>query len=229
MDKSFDLREITINNRTVYITSQCYTKTQDDDGSIHNPCFTCHILPATPNFLNDSNLQTELTFPEQALTNPFSNLFEDRTSRISAISDAEILDYVVTDNYKSEEGDIMLAQLLANELPDNWDIDGDKQWDGYIPDCQFNFDHEGFDRTVDNTYTGWRAFGYYPFLGTFWPTNGSTDDVMIRLDKPFRENERGDFDLEVYKLNLSIVESLLKQSDITIPPVDEVRYQRRPQ
>ncbi|MCU7853393.1 MAG: hypothetical protein KZQ80_14415 [Candidatus Thiodiazotropha sp. (ex Monitilora ramsayi)] len=224
VDKSFDLRDLSINNRTVYITSQCYTKTQDGVGSTHNPCFTCHIPPTTPNFLNDSDLQTTLSFPEQALTNPFSNLFEDRTSRISAISDAEILDYVATDNYKSEDGEIMLAQLLASELPDNWDIDGDKHWDGYIPDCQFNFDDEGFDRKPNKNYTGWRAFGYYPFPGTFWPTNGSTDDVMIRLDAPFQQDINGDFELEVYKLNLSIVESLVKQRDITISPVEEAQY-----
>lgn len=224
VDEAIDLTDITISNRTVYLTSQCYTKTESADGGVHNPCFTCHISPTQPNFLNDSNLQLELPFPQQALTNPFNNLFEDRSARVEAISDEEILEYVATDNYKSSDGTIMLATLLR-DLPANWDIDGDRQWDGYIPDCHFNFDNQGFDRDAQGALTGWRAFGYYPFLGTFWPTNGSTDDVLIRLDTPFQENENGVFDLEVYKLNLAIVETMVKQRDISISPVDESRYQ----
>jgi hypothetical protein len=224
VDSSVDLTDISVNNRTVYLTSQCYTKTEAEDGSLHNPCFTCHILPDQPNFLNDSDLQLELTFPQRALNNPFINLFEDRTSRVAAISDDEILDYVGTDNYKAADGTIMLKALLE-ELPDNWDIEGDGHWDGYIPDCEFTFNNEGFDLDSNGDYTGWRAFAYYPFLGTFWPTNGSTDDVLIRLDTPFQEDENGNFDLEVYKLNLAIVEALVKQRDINISSTDENRYQ----
>ncbi|MCB1756918.1 MAG: hypothetical protein KDJ38_15455, partial [Gammaproteobacteria bacterium] len=29
-------------NDAAYIPPQCYTETRDDDGSSHNPCFTCH-------------------------------------------------------------------------------------------------------------------------------------------------------------------------------------------
>ena len=225
VDPAVDLTDISVSNRTVYITSQCYTQTEDTDGRLHNPCYTCHFQPEQPNFLDDSALQTELPFPQRALANPFSNLFEDRTARIAAISDQEILDYVDSDNYKADDGTIMLAALLEGELPENWDIDGDRLWEGYIPDCHFDFDSEGFDRDPSGRHTGWRAFGYYPFLGTFWPTNGSTDDVLIRLDTPFREDENGRFDLEVYKLNLAIVEALVKQRDITVSPVDEARFQ----
>ena len=62
------------------------------------------------------------------------------------------------------------------------------------------------------------------FWGTFWPTNGSTDDVIIRLGKDFRVNEKGEFDKEVYNLNLSIVEALIKQADIKIDATDENKY-----
>ena len=225
VDTSVDLREGSINNLTVYITSQCYTKTRADDDSVFNPCYTCHQAPVKPNFLDDSGLQNELDFAGYALENPFTNLFEDRSARVAAISDKAILEYIATDNYQTEDGTIILAELLGSGLPDNWDLDGDKKWDGYIPDCHFNFDTEGFDRDPESEYTGWRAFGYYPFLGTFWPTNGSTDDVLIRLDTPFRQDEGGQFDLEVYKLNLAIVEAIVKQTDVDIDPVTEVRYQ----
>jgi hypothetical protein len=96
------------------------------------------------------------------------------------------------------------------------------KWDGYIPDCYFSFDNEGFDRDKSGNYTGWRAFGYYPISGTFWPTNGSTDDVLIRLPKVFRENDEGVFDLTTYKVNLAIVESLIKEKDVMLETaVDE--------
>ncbi len=107
--------------------------------------------------------------------------------------------------------------MLAEELP--------QTWKGYRPDCYFNFDEEGFDKDAEGSYTGWRAFRYYPFLGTFWPTNGSTDDVLIRLDTLFTLDENNTFDKEVYKLNLAIVEALVKQKEIAFEPgMDEDLY-----
>ncbi|MCK5355480.1 MAG: hypothetical protein KAJ63_10215, partial [Methyloprofundus sp.] len=63
-----------------------------------------------------------------------------------------------------------------------------------------------------------------PYLGTFWPTNGSTDDVMIRLPKAFRTDSKGKLDLAVYKINLAIVEAMIKEQDIAIDPVDEAQF-----
>ena len=51
----------------------------------------------------------------------------------------------------------------------------------------FDFDDEGFDHAPDGTPTGWRAFAYMPLPSTFWPANGSTDDVLIRLPEAYRE------------------------------------------
>jgi hypothetical protein len=90
-----------------------------------------------------------------------------------------------------------------------------------MPDAYFRFDDEGFDLDPEGHLTGWRAFGYYPFVGTFWPTNGSTDDVFIRLAASFQRNLAGEFDRAVYKTNLAIVESLIRRRDIAIEPVDE--------
>ncbi len=93
-----------------------------------------------------------------------------------------------------------------------------------MPDCYYHFDEEGFDKDSKGRLTGWRSFRYYPFLGTFWPTNGSTDDVLIRLGSAFKQNRRGETDMDVYKLNFSIVEALVKQKEIAINPVDEHIY-----
>lgn len=221
-----DLKSKKLNNQSAYIPSQCYTKTVNDknDNILHNPCFSCHTKNKEPNFtLSDADLQEAYDFPDLAYTNPWTNLFKDRTSAVSKMSDKEILNYIRKDNYKDSNGKIILKSKLEN-LDVNWDFNNNGIWDGYIPDVNFIFDKEGFDKNDKGEYTGWRAFAYYPFLGTFWPTNGSTDDVLIRLSKAFQNDEFGNFDLEIYKLNLSIIESLIKQKDITIDNIDENKY-----
>ncbi len=207
-----------INNKSAYITSQCYTKTKDSDGALHNPCMNCHVNSKRPNYMDDWDLQEALPFNEYSKINRFSNLFKDRTPQVEAMSDEEILNYIRTDNYK-RDNQIILAQQLKN-LPSTWDFNNNQKWDGYMPDCYFNFDNEGFDKNEKDEFTGWRAFGYYPFLGTFWPTNGSTDDVLIRLSKPFQQFD-GKFDKTTYKVNLAIVEAMIKETNITIEEVDE--------
>jgi hypothetical protein len=55
------------------------------------------------------------------------------------------------------------------------------------------------------------AFNYKPFPSTFWPTNGSTGDAMIRLPKAFRELN-GLFSKDVYFANLALVEMTMKET-----------------
>jgi hypothetical protein len=141
---------------------------------------------------------------------------------VSQISNEEIQSYVRENNY-IQNGQILLANKLKSP-PQEWDNNNDGAWNGYTPDCYFNFDNEGFDKTQNGNFTGWRAFGYYPFLGTFWPTNGSTDDVLIRLSPEFMKDANGTFNLNVYKLNLSIIESLIKQKNVAIDTLDENKY-----
>lgn len=203
-----------MNTRGAYITSMCYTKTQDETaGTVSNPCYSCHTKGKLPNYYNDTNLQVEYRFPEKLMKNPFSNLFKDRSSLVAQISDDAILEYVRKSNYFDEDGGISLLKDLPSD------------WEGYKPDCYFNFDEEGFDKDKKDEYTLWRAFRYYPFLGTFWPTNGSTDDVLIRLDDIFAQDDNGSMDIEIYKINLSIVEALVKQKDVALHTrVDESIY-----
>jgi len=220
-----DLKHNKLINESAYISSQCYTKTEDisNKNLLHNPCYSCHKKNKEPNFsFQDDDLQMAYDFPESALKNPWTNLFKDRTEEVSKISDKEILKYINSNNY-SKNNQIILNNKLKN-IPKKWDYNNNGKWDGYIPDCYFNFDDEGFDKDSNSNYTGWRSFAYRPFLGTFWPTNGSTDDVLIRLDKVFMQDNDGKFNLDIYKLNLSIVESLIKQADVGIEPTDEKRY-----
>jgi hypothetical protein len=210
-------------NKAAFIPSQCYTITEGSNGEKFNPCYSCHKTSAEPNYTNDDDLQETYTFAEYANTNHWTNLFVDRTAAVAAQSDSEINAYVRQDNYKTSEGKIILAEKLKT-VPAEWDFNGDGKWGGYTPDCYFNFDSEGFDKSPSGGYTGWRAFAYAPFLGTFWPTNGSTDDVLIKLDDIFMQDSAGNFSLEIYKINLAIVESLIKKKDIAIDAVNEATY-----
>ena len=202
------------NERAAYITSMCYTQVEDNQTHrTFNPCYSCHTKGKTPNYTNDSDLQLEYNFPMEILKNPYTNLFKDRRAAVAEISDAAILKYVRGSNYFKDDGSIALASMLP------------KDWRGYRPDCYYHFDAQGFDYDPQGALTGWRAFRYYPFLGTFWPTNGSTDDVLIRLPKLFGTTMDGHFDTETYALNLSIVEAVVKQKTIPLShAIDEAQY-----
>jgi len=191
----------TLDNPEAPVPPQCYTRT---DGKA-NPCWTCHTLGRGQNYLDDSGLQVEYDFSEPALENHWTNLFVDRSKEIAAISDAEILRYVREDNY---------TPLMKN-------LSARKDYPGWVPDLDLarGFDREGFARDG----SGWRAFRYKPFLGTFWPTNGSTDDVIIRLPEPFRRDAQGNPSKETYKVNLAILEAAM-----TVPPKDVASTGPRP-
>lgn len=208
-------------NPVAYIPPQCYTDPVAENKT-HNPCYVCHTESKRPNFLNDNDVQLSFSFPEPGAKNHWSNLFKDRSTEISKISDEEILSYIREDNYLSPNSEITLAKKLAS-VPVEWDRNGNGVWDGYTPDAYFNFDEFGFDQSPNRQYTGWRVFAYYPFPGTFMPTNGSTDDVLIRLPDSFRNNSKGEFDIEIYKLNFAVIESIMKEKNVPIPPTEEAK------
>ena len=216
-----DLQTTLLGNPTAYIPPQCYTKTEDTNGNLHNPCQTCHVSARRPNFVNDPDLQESYAMPGPALQNPWTNLFIDRSAAVAATDPAELRTYIETDNYFDADGRPILAGKLA-ALPAEWDSNGDGRWAGYIPDTYFAFDDEGFDHAPDGSLTGWRAFAYQPLPGTFWPTNGSTDDVLIRLPNAYRQDATGIEDIDVYKTNLAITEALIRRTDVMIAPTDEI-------
>jgi hypothetical protein len=174
-------------NPEATVPSMCYTKT----AGVSNPCWTCHTNSVSPNEQGDWELQEEYAFSDFALTNHWTNLFKDRTAAASAISDEKALAYIRTDNYRP------LVEALKHF----------KDYPGYRPDLDFEqgFDDDGFARDG----TGWRALRYKPFLGTFWPTNGSTDDVFIRLPGEFSRTRRNFYSRDVAKLNYAILEAVI--------------------
>ncbi len=192
-------------NREAVIPPQCYTRTEGK----HNPCYVCHQhpKPGRENVMADGGLQLEYSFSDVGMTNHWKNLFEDRSERVAKISDEEIDDWVDTDNYSA----------LAARLKE-------AKFRGWIPDLRdlqkgaAAFDENGF--ALDGSH--WVAFNYKPLPSTFWPTNGSTDDVMIRLEEKYRTDAEGNYSADVYRANLAITEALLKdRKTITTLPVDE--------
>ena len=197
----------TLYNAEGVVPSQCYTRTE----ARTNACYVCHQdhIEGRENRMNDGDLQEAYSFSDLGMTNHWQNLFEDRSVRVAAISDEEILRYISEDNY--------------SELPSDL---REKDFKGWIPDLKnlhlgaAAFDKHGFAK--DGSH--WVAFNYKPFPSTFWPTNGSTDDVMIRLPEPYRSDKNGRTSLDVYKANLAILEANIKGvKHIGTLPVDETR------
>lgn len=195
-----------LQHREAGIPAQCYTKS---DGT-SNPCWVCHTDSHYPNSMTDFRLQAEYAFSEEGQQNHWTNLFVDRRSVMQQMSDAYVLSYIRGDNYTR------LRELMREK----------KGFKGYVPDLDFNagFDELGFAQDG----SGWRAFRYKPFPGTFWPTNGSTDDVLIRLGKKF-QSKNGSPSLAIYRANLALLEASLSSdpaiSDellrVRIEPIDE--------
>jgi hypothetical protein len=194
-------------NSEALVPAMCYTK---HDGT-YNPCYVCHQDwvrdDDRANMMNDGFLQNKYGFSEYAFINHWSNLFLDRSAEVARISDEAIDRYVNEENYSP------LAPMLKS-----------KGFIGFVPDLQNYhlgaeaFDDEGFAR--DGSH--WVAFNYKPLPSTFWPVNGSTDDVLIRLPKAFRETGDGVYSRDVYRFNLAIVEAAIKGLEtITVNALDE--------
>jgi hypothetical protein len=190
----------TVHNDEATIPPQCYTKTERR----HNPCYTCHqSYPESAtrlNQMNDGGNQGEYSFSDVGQQNHWQNLFAEKAAFVAAISDTQIERYVEQDNYSDLRGRL-IRQGFKGYMPDLRDYaEGAKAFDA---------------RGLARDQSGWVAFKYKPFPGTFWPTNGSYDDVAIRLPKSFRERG-GQFDSNVYAVNVALAELELKEQERVI-------------
>jgi hypothetical protein len=194
-------------NPEATVPPQCYTRTE----ARYNPCYVCHqdAIAGRENVMNDGDLQEAYSFSDLGMTNQWKNLFRDRSDRVAAITDERVLRYIAEDNYSELSGRLREANFK-----------------GWIPDLRdlhrgaAAFDGQGFARDG----SGWVTFNYKPFPSTFWPANGSTDDIMIRLAKPFRTDAATNEVPDIYRANLAILEARIKGLDrITCLPLDEAK------
>jgi hypothetical protein len=185
-----------IYNAESVIPPQCYTKTDGDK----NPCYVCHQSytdPSRPNFVKDGSLQGNYEFSDEGMTNSWKNLFKDRSKEIDAIDDNAIMEWVSQDNYSS------FIKRLSN----------DPSWKGEMPEIKnLAYPKKAFyENGIAKDGSHWIAYNYKPLPSSFWPTNGSTGDAMIRLPKAFREVE-GQYSEALYLQNLALLEQSIKQT-----------------
>jgi hypothetical protein len=186
-----------LSNQSPQIPSACYVRTR----GTANSCATCHTRSSDPNLAHDWELQQNYPFDPSTKQNPWRNQFRDRRALVSRFTDADVLAYIRTDNYAP------LRDALARR-PD---------FPGYRPDLDLarGFDAEGF--AVDGS--GWRAVRYKPFPG-FWPSDGSTGDVFVRLPEAFRRDVDGRPSRTIYVENLAILEAAIAsdpQREVALP------------
>ncbi|MGH8445614.1 MAG: hypothetical protein ACREVL_10115 [Solimonas sp.] len=186
-----------IGNVLAHIPPQCYTQTDGQTDNTANPCWVCHTAKNQLNGADDWQLQAQYQLNPIGRTNHWTNLFVDRRASIAAQGDADTLRYVREDNYAP-------LRAALKRLPDaqkpRWQPDVDLDW---------GFADDGFARDG----SGWRAYRYKPFPGTFWPTNGAADDAMVRLPADFRRDVLREESMAVYRINLAIVEAAVAVPD----------------
>ncbi len=189
-------------NLAAYIPAQCYAMTKRADGAPRNSCGTCHQTSRAPNYVEDADVQLELSIPRFAAMNPWTTALTPPPA--AKISDRDLLAYVRTDNYRG--GDAVAATS------------------GYVPDCAFAPDAQGWDRNPRGVATGWRRYTSTPVPGMFWPTNGSAGDAYIRLPAAYRRDAAGAPSDAIYTLNLAIVETMIRRADVAIAPTKEAPF-----
>lgn len=196
-----------IYNPEAPIPAQCYTKT---DG-VNNPCFICHqtydASEQRPNVQNDGFFQGTYVFSDVGVSNSWQNLFVDRREKARAITDEAIDAWIDDDNYER------FIKFVESDA-----------WPGPEPVIRnLALGKQAFDKQgVALDGSRWVAFNYKPMPSTFWPTNGATDDVMIRLPEAFSSID-GSYSRDVYFVNLGLLElAISDRAETTIPPVDEM-------
>lgn len=188
----------TLANQAAYVPLQCYAKTRSSDGKVHNSCATCHQQSREPNYVDDADVQSQLSMPRFATENRWTNALQPVAP--ASVDDAALRAWVRTDNHRG-------ADLSGTSN------DGEP--------CAFAPDKAGWDRDEHGELTGWRAYAYAPLPGMFWPTNGSAGDAFIRLPAAYRNDASGHPSTAIYALNLSILEAMIRRADVAIVPTDE--------
>lgn len=193
------LKHNEIYNPESVIPAQCYTKTEGNK----NPCYVCHQSyndSERPNYVKDGSLQGQYDFSDEGMTNSWKNLFVDRRPYIESVTDQEIMQWVNQDNYSP-----FIESLKSQE-----------EWQGEIAAVENlaypekAFKANGFAK--DGSH--WVAYNYKPLPSSFWPTNGSTGDAMIRLPKAFRE-KNGQYSETTYLKNLELLEENIKAETLS--------------
>jgi len=216
-----------------------------------NPCYVCHNAGNTPldNAGDWENQINWLRFP--ANDNPWLNAVAPEKTFEKLLPNGEKWTKLDLNNKQVIDNKENKTEKIDNWIKkNNWekayndktyigsddplglgkytlDIPPLYKWDGtkfvetgYIDDEGFIYKSETSTSHNNDTNTWWRAYDWKHFPG-FFPTNGRLDSAMIRLPEEFRK-ENGEYNKEVYKINLAILECAIKQitEDCEVEPLN---------
>lgn len=221
---------ITFSNPYPHIPAQCYIETSR---GTQNACQFCHTNGAYDSRLGNNlpqagasprigNLQLDYSFA------PF-----DSTTILSVVNNWEntLAPERLREAVAALDIDPARWDMETYIRQDNWQAAFDKRGgetqQPYSSNAENSFrvfpglsptdlpaDSDGFVRSqeasrgffFDNGWvTGWRAVNFVPY-GIFSPMTGSVSGIYIRLPEKFMKNAAGDYDLEIYKQNLNLLE-----------------------
>jgi hypothetical protein len=221
-----ELRDRTLfENPYANIPPQCYTETSY---GMQNSCLFCHSNAAArielgntiPQAgLNDKigNLQLEYAFgPANEFTknpnvNPWRNLIapKELSNAFKKLNidtkNWNLKEYIKTDNWEKAYNNkinkkefILFPKLNPSHLP--------AQNDGFVRAPNKD---EALFKDVKGYNTGWRAINFIPY-GIFTPYSGSVSGIYIQLSQKFMKDKKGNFDLDIYKKNLDLLEKAIQ-------------------
>ncbi len=218
------------------IPAQCYVETSY---GTQNACLFCHSNAAARYELGNTlaqaganslvgNLQLEYAFGpciNEFTKSPNINSWEntifpekldEAMNLLNINSDSwDIQAYIKQDNwqeaYSKKQGSKTISnshvkddefRLLPALNPTALPADGD----GFV---RTESEEEALFRDEKGFNTGWRSINFMPY-GIFTPHTGSVSGVYIRLEEKFMKNEEGVYDVEVYKVNLALLEKAIQ-------------------
>lgn len=217
------------------IPAQCYIETSY---GTQNACLFCHTnAPARANLGNTTpqagldpllgNLQLEYAFGAadrfsvSPNINPWENTLMPERLEEAVVTlgiDTSIWDmkrYIQTDNwqnaYTKKRGDKKVSNSTIKD-------DAYRLFPALNP-SSLPADSDGFVRTayedemlfndLHGKNTGWRAINFMPY-GIFTPHTGSVSGVYIRLDAKYMKDNNGEYNLDIYKQNLALLEQAIQ-------------------
>ncbi len=217
------------------IPAQCYIETSY---GTQNACLFCHSNAAARRKLGNTlpqagansrvgNLQLEYVFgPVNAFAkspniNPWENTIfpeklDEEIKKLSIdTSTWDMKSYIKQDNWQMAYDKKNGSKVQSN----SWTKDDEYRLFPALNPSALPADSDGFVRTVSQEEmlfkddrginTGWRSINFMPY-GIFTPHSGSVSSVYIRLKTKFMKNENGQYNLEVYKANLALVEKAIQ-------------------
>ncbi|HIP46200.1 MAG TPA: hypothetical protein EYG95_01435 [Campylobacterales bacterium] len=231
-----ELRSRTLlENPYANIPAQCYIETSY---GTQNACLFCHsnaparmqlgnTLPQAGASAIIGNLQLEYAFgpanpfAKSPNINPWENtIFPEKLDAALALLDINesrwsMQHYIKTDNWQGA-----YDKKKGSKLHSNSHIKSDEfRLFPALNPTALPADSDGFVRVSDKQEmlfedtkgfnSGWRSVNFMPY-GIFTPHTGSVSGIYIRMAEKFMKNVKGEYDLDVYKRNLELLERAIQ-------------------